>query len=87
MPVRLSVLNRFSVRRRRLQRKRRGDRTLEDLAREGLHLEHRSEGQRSQRSEACAVALFLAFVLEVTSYMTLKNVGRDAVVVPDELVI
>src|SRR6266850_4944740 len=30
--------------------------------------------------------LVLAFELEVTSYMTLKNVGRDAMVVPDELV-
>src|SRR5262249_4914327 len=30
--------------------------------------------------------LFLAFVLEVTSYMTFQNVSRDAMVVPDELV-
>jgi hypothetical protein len=30
--------------------------------------------------------LVLAFELEVTSYMTLNNVGRDAMVVPDELV-
>src|SRR6058998_948226 len=30
--------------------------------------------------------LFLTFELEVTSYMTLENVGRDALVVADELV-
>src|SRR5439155_22827741 len=30
--------------------------------------------------------LLLAFVLVVTRYMTLNNVGRDALVVPDELV-
>src|SRR5206468_5889752 len=30
--------------------------------------------------------LLLAFVLVVTRYMTLDNVGRDAMVVPDELV-
>ncbi len=30
--------------------------------------------------------LVLAFELEVTSYMTLNNVCRDAMVVPDELV-
>ena len=35
---------------------------------------------------ATFLMLVLAFELEVTSYMTLNNVGRDAMVVPDELV-